>query len=204
MKNGTKATARAAEPRYLLRPILLATIALLAIGGMAVSSYLAYGNIGDESLFCELGHGCDTVQASEYSAVLGVPVAVWGALLYLAILAAAVAGLSRSSRLRELSSFALFGMGLAGTLYSGYLAWVELYRIEAVCMWCTISAVLLTGILFISVANLAVRAGSGPTTGRGRRRQEADWATPGDNRGHGGPALRAAPRGRNWRPPPRD
>jgi uncharacterized membrane protein len=155
MKKATKAAAKSTEPRYLLRPILLAMIALLAIGGVAVSSYLAYGSIEDESLFCELGHGCDTVQASEYSVVLGVPIAVLGALLYLAILAAAVAGLSRSSSLGELPSLALFGMGLAGTLYSGYLAWVELYRIEAVCMWCTISAIIVTAILIASAVNLA-------------------------------------------------
>ncbi len=154
MKNGTDPTARAAEPRYLLRPILLAAIALLAVGGMAVSSYLAYGRIGGESLFCELGHGCDAVQASEYSVVLGVPVAVWGALLYLAILAAAIAGLSFSSRFGELPSLALFGMGLAGTTYSGYLAWVELYRIESVCMWCTISALIITAVLVASAVNL--------------------------------------------------
>ena len=155
MKNATKAAAKSTEPRYSLRPILLAMIALLAIGGVAVSSYLAYGSIGDRSLFCELGHGCDTVQASEYSVVLGVPIAVWGALLYLAILATAVAGLSRASSLREPASLALFGMSLAGTLYSGYLAWVELYRIESVCMWCTISAIIVTAILIASAVNLA-------------------------------------------------
>jgi uncharacterized membrane protein len=155
MKNATKAAVTSTEPRYLLRPILLAMIALLAVGGMAISSYLAYGNIGDESLYCELGHGCDAVQASEYSVVLGVPIAVLGALLYLAILAAAVVGLSRSSRFRELPSLALFGMSLAGTLYSGYLAWVELYRIESVCMWCTISAIIVTAILIASAVNLA-------------------------------------------------
>jgi len=156
MKKATKAVGKSTEPRYLLRPILLALIALLAIGGVGVSSYLAYGNIGNESLFCELGHGCDTVQASEYSVVLGVPVAVWGALLYLAILAAAIAGLSFSSRFGELPSLALFGMGLTGTLYSGYLAWLELYRIEAVCMWCTISALIITAVLVASAVNLAV------------------------------------------------
>ena len=161
MKNGTAPTVGAAEPRYLLRPILLAMIALLAIGGMAVSSYLAYGSIEDESLFCELGHGCDAVQASEYSVVLGVPIAVWGALLYLAIFTTAVVGLFFSSRLRELPSLALFGMGLAGTLYSGYLAWVELYRIESVCMWCTASAIIVTAILIAASVNLVLEARGG-------------------------------------------
>jgi len=159
MSSGGGLTATRSNDRSLLSSMLLAMIALLAIGGVAVSSYLAYGSIGDRSLFCELGHGCDSVQASEYSVVLGVPVAVWGALLYLTILAAAIAGLSFSSRFGELPSLALFGMGLAGTLYSGYLAWVELYRIEAVCMWCTISALIITAVLVASAVDLALEMG---------------------------------------------
>jgi uncharacterized membrane protein len=155
MRSLTEETIRSTRPRYLLRPALLATISLLALAGIAVSSYLAYGNIGDESLFCELGHGCDTVQASQYSVVLGVPVAVWGLLLYLAILTVAVAGLSLSSRFEEPASLALFGMGLAGTAYSGYLAWLELHRIDAVCMWCTISAFIVTAVFAVSALNVA-------------------------------------------------
>ncbi len=165
MKNATAVSNKSTQQHCLLRPILLAVIALLAVGGMVVSSYLAYGNIGGESLFCEFGHGCDTVQASGYSVVLGVPVAVWGGLLYLAILTTAVVGISRTSRLREQASLALFGMSLAGTLYSGYLAWLELYRIEAVCMWCTISALIITAVLVASAVNLAIET---------RRRPDGD------------------------------
>jgi len=165
MKNATAVSNRSTQRHYLLRPILLTVIALLAVAGMLVSSYLAYGNIGDKSLFCEFGHGCATVQASEYSVVLGVPVAVWGGLLYLAILTTAVVGISRTSKLREQASLALFGMSLAGTLYSGYLAWLEFYRIEAVCMWCTISALIITAVLVASAFNLAIET---------RRRPDGD------------------------------
>jgi len=52
-------------------------------------------------------------------------------------------------------------MGLAGTLYSGYLAWVELYRIESVCMWCTISAIIVTAILIAAGVNLVLEARGG-------------------------------------------
>jgi len=154
-------TSARSNDRSLLSSLLLAAISLLAIGGMAVSSYLAYGNVADSSLYCEIGHGCDAVQASEYSVVLGVPIAVWGALLYLAIFATAIVGLSRSSRFGELPSLALFGMGLAGTIYSGYLAWVELYRIESVCMWCTTSAIIVTAVLVAAGVNLVLEAREG-------------------------------------------
>jgi uncharacterized membrane protein len=155
-----------AQARYSLRPALLAVVSLLSLGGIAVSSYLAYGNIGDESLFCELGHGCDAVQASQYSVVIGVPIAVWGLLLYLVMLLAAAAGLSRSKS-GELPSLGLFGASLAGTVYSGYLAWLELYRIDAVCMWCTISALIVTAILVTSALNLALERQAASTGERG-------------------------------------
>jgi len=159
---------RAANRRHLLAASLLALIALLSLPGMAVSAYLTYGYFAESSLFCELGHGCDTVKDSEYSAIFGVPVALLGVVMYIAIFATAMAGALRPQSLRDLSSLGVFGMGFFGTIYSAYLTWLELYRIEAVCMWCTISAVLLTAILLISVANLVVRSGLRPATpGRG-------------------------------------
>jgi len=173
MKIGALLPGRTGNRRDLLAAFLLVLVAVLSLAGIAVSAYLTYGYFSESSLFCELGHGCDTVKDSEYSAIFGVPVALLGVLMYIAIFATAVAGVRWPGSLRDLPSLGVFGMAFFGTIYSAYLTWLELYRIDAVCMWCTISAVLLTGILLISVAKLAVRAGSGPTTARGRRRQKA-------------------------------
>jgi len=161
MNNGGDLPVARSDGCSLLSSMLLAAISLLALGGIAVSSYLAYGSIADSSLYCEIGHGCDAVQASEYSVVLGVPIAVWGALLYLAIFATATVGACLPYRSWGLPSLALFGMGLAGTTYSGYLAWVELYRIESVCMWCTASAIIVTAILIAAGVNLVLEARGG-------------------------------------------
>lgn len=164
MKTEPATISRAAKRRHLLAAFMLALIAVLSLPGMAVSAYLTYGYFAESSLFCELGHGCDTVKDSEYSAIFGVPVALLGVLMYIAILATAVAGVWRPAALSELSSLGLFAMGFFGTIYSAYLTWLELYRIEAVCMWCAISALLLTAILFISVVNLIVRSGLRPAS----------------------------------------
>jgi uncharacterized membrane protein len=157
MKIKPAASSRASKRRDLLAALLLPLIALLSLPGMAVSAYLTYGYFADSSLFCELGHGCDTVKDSEYSAIFGVPVALLGVLMYIAIFATAVAGALRPQSLRDLASLGVFGMAFFGTIYSAYLTWLELYRIEAVCMWCTISALLLMAILAISVTNLVAR-----------------------------------------------
>jgi len=168
MKIDLAVPPRAANRRHLLAALLLVLVAVLSLPGIAVSAYLTYGYFSGSSLFCELGHGCDTVKESEYSAIFGVPVALLGVLMYIAIFATAVAGVWRPGSLRDLSSLGVFGMGLFGTIYSAYLTWLELYRIDAVCMWCTISAVLLTGILFISVVNLVAGSGLRPATPRTR------------------------------------
>ena len=166
MKIRAVAPGRTGNRRDLLAALLLVLVAVLSLPGIAVSAYLTYGYFSGSSLFCELGHGCDTVKESEYSAIISVPVALLGVLMYIAIFATAVAGVWRPGSLRDLSSLGVFGMGLFGTIYSAYLTWLELYRIDAVCMWCTISAVLLTAILFISVVNLVARSGLWPATPR--------------------------------------
>ena len=37
---------------------------------------------------------------------------------------------------------ATFGLALAGTIFAGYLTYVELFVLEAICQWCVVSAVL--------------------------------------------------------------
>ena len=58
----------------------------LALAGLAVAGYLTALKLGGTQAFlCRDGSGCDVVQASRYSVLAGVPTAVWGAAIYLAI-----------------------------------------------------------------------------------------------------------------------
>ena len=50
----------------------------------------------------------------------------------------------------------VFGLALSGVLYSGYLTWLEVYRIYAICAWCVASASLLATTLVLSAAHLLV------------------------------------------------
>jgi uncharacterized membrane protein len=147
-----------APPRHLLAGVLtLAPLALSAVG-VGVSAYLTYSHYGGTPLYCEGVHGCDTVAASEYSVLVGIPVAVLGMLLYVGIIACALGGLVWPVTLGDASALGVFGLGLMGFVYSGYLTWVEIFRIEALCLWCVISACLLTIVFILSVAHLLLRA----------------------------------------------
>ena len=160
----TRSEAVAAGRRAEASPIaqLLAWAALpLAFVGMGISAYLSFVHLNGIPLYCEGSGGCHTVQASEYATLLGVPVALLGFILYASIFAASAIGLRGAGAwtagwAAERAPFLVFGLALSGVLYSGYLTWLELYRIHAICAWCVASACLLAGIFVIATAQLAV------------------------------------------------
>jgi len=63
-------------------------VAALATGGAAVAAYLTYARFTHTAIACTTG-GCETVQSSGYAEVAGIPVALLGLGLYVAILATA-------------------------------------------------------------------------------------------------------------------
>ncbi len=131
-------------------------VAALALAGVGLATYLAMyklGLIGE--LACNVGQ-CETVNLSRWSSLLGIPVAVWGVGYYLVLFAVAFAG--TTSRLAGAAwvSHALLGLTAWGVLFSGWLTYLELYVIHAVCMFCVISAILVT--VTFGVAALEWRA----------------------------------------------
>ncbi len=48
----------------------------------------------------------------------------------------------------------MFGMATAGTLYSAYLTYLEVAVLEAICPYCVLSAVVMTGLWILSIVRL--------------------------------------------------
>jgi len=126
------------------------------LAGMGVSAYLTFVHFSGVPVYCSGAGGCHVVQSSEYATLLGAPVALFGFVLYAAILGATFAGIRGSGWLADAAPVLIFGMALSGVGYSGYLTWLEIYRIYAICAWCVTSACLLTAILLIDSAQMAV------------------------------------------------
>lgn len=132
-------------------------VAVLALAGVMLSAYLVLQRMGLlGALVCGTG-GCETVQASRWSAFLGIPVAAWGLAGYLGMFVVALAGVqgrwaeqAGPTKLLALLS----GVGVAFTLYLTYL---ELFVIHAVCRWCVGSAVIIAAIFLASLAGLKKR-----------------------------------------------
>ncbi len=120
-----------------LRPLVAGGL-VLCVAGMALSAYLAVEHLrATTTLACpETGIvNCQKVTESAYAEVAGVPVAFLGAGFFVAMLVLFLPWAWRTpvpavSLLR--SAFAA-----AGVVMVLWLVYVELFRLDALCLWCT-------------------------------------------------------------------
>jgi uncharacterized membrane protein len=128
------------------------SIALVALG-LAVSIYMTIYKITSNNAMC-LGSGdCSTVNASRYSEVNGIPVAVFGVIGYLAILATLYFE-NRNNFFKQNSTLMIFGMALTGFLFTVWLIYVEVAILKALCPFCVTSQTAMTLIFIIAVMRL--------------------------------------------------
>jgi uncharacterized membrane protein len=127
-------------------------IAVLALVGIAIATYLwlhAIGVIG--VLQCGTG-GCETVQASRYAELFGIPVALYGVVGYVTLFGIAIAGAQPALAARAWPTRWLVTLSGAGFLFTLYLTYLELFVIHALCRWCLGSAAVITAIFVTALA----------------------------------------------------
>ena len=117
-------------------------LVLLAVLGIAVAGYLAGTKLSGALPVCGPLQGCETVATSEYSEIMGVPVALFGVAYSVVALVTSLVWWRGGNR-RAL--YLLYGMGLLGLLAVAYLTYLELFVIEAVCIWCVGYAITVVG-----------------------------------------------------------
>ena len=126
---------------------------VLSILGLVVSLYLIYIKFNPSSTLCVGVGDCEAVNNSIYSEVRGIPVAVLGALAYAGLLALLLLE-PRWDLVETWGPVAVFGLALAGTLYSAYLTYIEVAVIHKICPYCVTSAVVITLILIAASIRL--------------------------------------------------
>ena len=124
-------------------------ILVLALIGLVDAIYLTWVKLANQVAICGGVGDCETVNNSQYSELFGVPIAVFGGAAYLAILLFTLFE-DRYEILAENGPMLVFGISLAGVLYSAYLTYIEIYVLRAICPYCVLSAVVLLGILLVS------------------------------------------------------
>lgn len=135
---------------YGLLLLVVTVISLIASG------YLVLVHMLGETPVCGPVKGCETVATSEYSTVLGIPVALLGFGLSLVLAACSVAWWRLADRRVLLVAY---GLLLLATLAVAYLTYLELFVIHAVCVWCVTYAT--TIVISLVIAALALRRGEG-------------------------------------------
>ena len=126
-------------------------VSALALAGAFLAAYLTLYKLGAiGQLACRVGE-CEIVNLSRWSVFLGLPVAAWGIGFYVLLFAVAFAGTTERLAGAAWVSHALLGLTGWGVIFSAWLTWLGLFVIHAICMWCVISAILVTVTFAVSV-----------------------------------------------------
>jgi uncharacterized membrane protein len=134
----------------------------LALAGFLISAYLTWTYLNGAVPVCVGGSGgCETVQTSRYSEILGIPVAALGLFAYAAMLVCAIL---RGEKAAVSGVF----VALVGVLFSAYLSYLELFVLRAICQWCVASAVLVVTYLALGTLRLRNTGSDIPETADGR------------------------------------
>jgi vitamin-K-epoxide reductase (warfarin-sensitive) len=129
---------------------LMAAVAITAICGVIVSSVsLQHHFATSKTAYCEIGQAfnCDIVNRSEYSSILGIPVALIGMLGY-----AALAGLATRYRERRETPALLLAGAAAGLAFALYLTYVEARLLGVWCILCLSSLGLIATTTILAIA----------------------------------------------------
>jgi uncharacterized membrane protein len=152
--NATTAQSESAALAGIERSLFV-VIAVLAIAGFVVSAVSLQRHYAKSaSSFCDVGENfnCDIVNRSEYSSIMGIPVAGIGVAGYSLLLALATVYRSR----RE-TPLRLLLAAAAGLAFALYLTYVEGFILGTWCILCLSSLAIIT---MISIVSCVIRTRS--------------------------------------------
>ena len=120
---------------------------VIALIGFTDATYLSLKYFQGEIPPCTIS-GCETVLASGYSAIAGIPVALMGAIFYLAILVGLVMYFD-TKNLRVLRN--TLYLTVLGLLSAVWFTAVQAFILKAFCQYCLLSAVTSTLLFVIAI-----------------------------------------------------
>lgn len=127
------------------RLFIPSAFAITALIGFADATYLTIKYFQNEIPPCTLVAGCDVVTTSEYATIFGIPVALLGSMYYLALLLLTVAFFDTKKEAVFRFACTSTWIGLVASIYFVYL---QLFVLDAICLYCMGSAMTST-VLFV-------------------------------------------------------
>jgi uncharacterized membrane protein len=132
--------------------VLRASLIVVSAAGVGVAAYLTYVHYQPAALICTGSGGCEVVQDSSYAVLIGIPVAILGLAGWVAALALTI---WNSERARILT----VALAIGSLAFVAYLVILQLFVIDAICVWCMVNDVLLVPALTV-LALLRLRTAS--------------------------------------------
>ena len=122
--------------------LLRMVMAVFALLGALVALYLWLYHLGLSPLVCPIA-GCEKVQKSEFSNLLGIPVAAIGFVAFSALFVSSLAGVLIDHLRVDRAVFIVSSLGMLTYVWFTYL---ELAVIGAICFWCVVSSLMMLGV----------------------------------------------------------
>jgi vitamin-K-epoxide reductase (warfarin-sensitive) len=129
--------------------MLFACIAALSVAGVILSGISLQRHYAKSATeFCDFSQrfSCDVVNRSEYSSIVGIPVAGIGVVGYAFLLL-----LSTLWRGRPETPNRLLGAAIAGLVFALYLTYIESYVLTTWCILCLISLLLIALVSLLAI-----------------------------------------------------
>jgi len=122
-------------------------ILFFAFFGLADSVYLTQHELSGTPLLCNIQNlsGCNVVTASQYSRIFGIPLSEFGILFYSIIFVLAALEIVIFDQLLRRALQAISLVGVAASLY---FTAIQVFVIDAFCIYC-LSSALITLFIFI-------------------------------------------------------
>jgi uncharacterized membrane protein len=135
------------------------TSLVLALAGLGISTYLSIEHYTASALLAcpeSATINCAKVTTSRWSHIGPIPVAVLGLVFFAAM---TVLCSPPAWRKPGLDSARIVGAAL-GVLTALYLVWAELFRVNAICLWCTAAHLCALALLAAVLATASARTNS--------------------------------------------
>ncbi len=122
--------------------VLRVALIVVSLAGIAVAGYLTYVHYEPKALICTGSGGCETVQESSYAVLIGIPIAVLGLGVWVVALALTIWN-------SELARTLTAAIAIGSLAFAAYLVILQLFVIDAICVWCMVNDLVLVPALTI-------------------------------------------------------
>ncbi len=119
---------------------------IFSLIGLVIAAYLWYLYSQPQQIGCTLNGGCEAVRQTIYSEFLGISIPILGIIYYLVVTIYAISRVLKR-KVFKYENYLLLLYVTGGFLFSVYLTYLELFVINAVCVYCAASAFIATVLL---------------------------------------------------------